>query len=1060
MFLRSRRNALPITWRSSLHLRLMALGLTPLLVAFPLIMGILVFIGGERIDAMLQDRTRANLASAQNYLAHVRIQALQHIEETAHSERITQQLATHGDKASREANPHLDQILTARADAARLDYLIIATPDGRVIASSTGLAPGSRLPSSFTLRQAATGVATVGYERLDSAALLARSPALPAQARLETQAGDAAQPPVTETRGLVISAATHFPLTNTHPDAVLIGGILLNNNLPTIDRIRDVVFPVKLQLGQSVGFTSIFLDDLRIATTATNPAGQRATGTHAPAGIGAQVLASGGSWTGRTEFLGEWQISGYEALLDGAGQPIGMVGVSFPEADFTRQKWLLTGSVGALLALSMLALSLSFLHGARHITRRLARISDTMTAIHHGDDRARVPQDDESDEIARLAHHFNELLDALATQNRARLAAQKEVAEEASRRRALFSMDRDGIVVLNPDCSVFEANPRFAEMLGYTPEEFTHMHIWDWERNFTPTQLQKMASSVSPEGEIFETTQRRRDGTTYPAEVLSSRVEWGGQTYIMCSVRDITERKQLSEELERHRHHLTELVDQRTRELAAARDEAESANRAKSTFLATMSHEIRTPMNAIIGLAHLLEREVTTPRQRERIDKITTAARHLLRIINDILDLSKIEADKTALELIDFPLAATCERAVSLVRDTAAQNGLALTTEIDPRLPPTLRGDPGRIEQILVNFLSNAVKFSNHGTITLRALRLDDPAAGNDEPVRLRLEVEDCGIGLSPAQQEKLFKPFEQADNSTTRKYGGTGLGLAISRGLVELMGGQIGADSLLGQGSRFWAVLPLAPGRAPDERCALLPPSPQAVPDTDALRASHAGRHVLLAEDNPLNQEIARELLENVGLKVSIAQNGQEAVEMAGQADYDLILMDLSMPVMGGLEAATAIRALPTYSTCPILALTANAFAEDRQHCLEAGMNDHLAKPVTPTTLYQALARWMPAQGAPTPHAETPADTPRPTPALRHFVAELGKLLDENDVRAGPLWREQGHQLEALAGPGAGQISQAIELFEFEEAAALLSGIVATHPELGEQDEAAPPGA
>ena len=613
MLLRSRRTALPITWRSSLHLRLMALGLTPLLVAFPLIMGILVFIGGERIDAMLADQTRANLASAQNYLAHVRIQALQHIEETVRSERITQQLATHGDKASREANPHLDQILAARADAARLDYLIIATPDGQVIASNTGLAPGSRLPSSFTLRQAATGVATVGYERLDSAALLARSPTLPAQARLETQAGDAAQPPATETRGLVISAATHFPLTNTHPDAVLIGGILLNNNLPTIDRIRDVVFPVKLQLGQSVGFTSIFLDDLRIATTATNPAGQRATGTHAPAGIGARVLASGGSWTGRTEFLGEWQISGYEALLDGAGQPIGMVGVSFPEADFTRQKWLLTGSVGALLALSMLALSLSFLHGARHITRRLARISDTMTAIHHGDDQARVPQDDESDEIARLAHHFNELLDALATQNRARLAAQKEVAEEASRRRALFSMDRDGIVVLNPDCSVFEANPRFAEMLGYTPEEITHMHIWDWERNFTPTQLQKMASSVGPGGEIFETTQRRRDGTTYPAEVLSSRVEWGGQTYIMCSVRDITERKQLSEELERHRHHLTELVDQRTRELAAARDEAESANRAKSTFLATMSHEIRTPMNAIIGLAHLLEREVTPP---------------------------------------------------------------------------------------------------------------------------------------------------------------------------------------------------------------------------------------------------------------------------------------------------------------------------------------------------------------------------------------------------------------------------------------------------------------
>ena len=275
MLLRSRRTALPITWRSSLHLRLMALGLTPLLVAFPLIMGILVFIGGERIDAMLADQTRANLASAQNYLAHVRIQALQHIEETVRSERITQQLATHGDKASREANPHLDQILAARADAARLDYLIIATPDGQVIASNTGLAPGSRLPSSFTLRQAATGVATVGYERLDSAALLARSPTLPAQARLETQAGDAAQPPATETRGLVISAATHFPLTNTHPDAVLIGGILLNKNTALIEHMREIIFPVGVLPGDAEGLSGIFVDEQSLVISRQRQPGLR-----------------------------------------------------------------------------------------------------------------------------------------------------------------------------------------------------------------------------------------------------------------------------------------------------------------------------------------------------------------------------------------------------------------------------------------------------------------------------------------------------------------------------------------------------------------------------------------------------------------------------------------------------------------------------------------------------------------------------------------------------------------------------------------------------------------
>ncbi len=1050
MFLQSRRTTLPNTWRSSLHLRLMALGLTPLLVAFPLIMGILVFIGGERLDSMLADRARANLASAQNYLAHVRAQTLQHIEETARSERIGQLLSAHGGKVAREPSSQLDQILTTRADAARLDYLIITTPDGRVIASSTGLEPGSQLPSSFTLRQASTGVATVGYERLDAAALLSRSPRLPAQARLEVAAGDGSPAPVAETRGLVISAATHFPLTNAHQDAVLIGGILLNNNLATIDRIRDVVFPVKLQFGESAGTTSIFLDDLRITTTAVHADGRRAIGTRAPAGIGARVLADGGPWTGRTELLGSGQIAGFEALLDGAGQPVGMVGASFPEADVTREKWLLAGSVGALLALSMLALSVSFLRGARHITRRLARISDTMTAIHLGSDHARVPQDDEHDEIARLGHHFNELLDALATQNRARLAAQQDVAEEASRRRALFAMNRDGIVVLNTDCSVFEANPRFAEMLGYTPEEMAQLHIWDWERNFTPTQLLEMARSVGPEGELFETTQLRRDGTRYPAEILSSRVEWGGQTYIMCSVRDITERKQLSEELERHRHHLTELVEQRTRELAAARDEAESANRAKSTFLATMSHEIRTPMNAIIGLAHLLEREITAPRQRERIGKITAAARHLLRIINDILDLSKIEADKAALELIDFPLAATCERAIGLVHDTALQNGLELATEIDPQLPPILRGDPGRIEQILVNFLSNAVKFSERGTIILRARRLDDDASG--EHVRLRLEVEDQGIGLSPAQLEKLFKPFEQADNSTTRKYGGTGLGLAISRGLVELMGGQIGADSVPGHGSRFWAVLPLVAGRAPDggEPDPHAPPLPQGS-DTGTQLAGHAGCHILLAEDNLLNQEIARELLEHAGLEVAIAQNGQEAVEMAAQADFDLILMDLSMPVMGGLDAAIAIRTLPGYATRPILALTANAFAEDRQRCLEAGMNDHLAKPVTPAALYQALARWLPERGATAPHAALPPDTQRPATDLRHIVAELTRLLTENDVRAASLWREQGSQLEEVAGPAVGQITQAIALFEFEEAAALLAGLVAAHPDLGE---------
>ncbi len=415
---------------------------------------------------------------------------------------------------------------------------------------------------------------------------------------------------------------------------------------------------------------------------------------------------------------------------------------------------------------------------------------------------------------------------------------------------------------------------------------------------------------------------------------------------------DITERKLADAELDRHRHHLEELVSARTAELAQARDDAQAANRAKSVFLANMSHELRTPMNGIMGLTELLLRRVTDPTQIDWLRKSQRAAGHLLAVINDILDVSKIEADRLTLEEENFSPAQAIEDAIQMQLGAAQAKGLRLRQEISSPLPGQARGDPTRFKQILLNYIGNAIKFSDQGEIIVRAAVIEENHLGT----LIRLEVSDQGIGIAPEQQRRLFHAFSQADDTTTRRYGGTGLGLVISKRIAALMGGDVGASSEPGKGSRFWATVRLNAAKNPQ-------PTLPDIPVEDArqvLMRQCPGARILVVEDEPINREVITSLLLDAGLEVDVVTNGREAVESACRGSYELILMDIQMPVMNGLEATRTLRGLPGMAGIPILALTANAFTEDRDACLAAGMNDHIGKPVEPETLYKTVRHWL----------------------------------------------------------------------------------------------------
>jgi PAS domain S-box-containing protein len=641
------------------------------------------------------------------------------------------------------------------------------------------------------------------------------------------------------------------------------------------------------------------------------------------------------------------------------------IGTVYLQSDLSERSERLQSYILIVFTVMLVALLTAWLMASRlqrSVSGPILDLLDVARTVSEKKDYSVRARKGGQDELGQLVLGFNNMLSQIQR-------GEESLRHSEEYYRSLTENASDVVSILDAGGIIKYESPSVERMMGWQPGELVGRNALDFIHKDDLDLARKRLTEIQsiPESRaMVEVRFRHKSGAWRNLEVIGQNLLGNVAVKgIVVNSRDVTDRKAMELELLRHRDNLQEMVDEQTQKLRIAKTAAEAANTAKSEFLANMSHEIRTPMNGVMGMNELLLNTKLDPRQRRYCEAIRVSSENLLEIINDILDFSKIEAGKLELEIIDFHLGEIVDQMIDLFSLRATEKNIQFACQMRENVPMSLRGDPGRLRQVLINLCGNAIKFTNRGKVSLRVETVED----NDQQVILRFSVFDTGIGIPPDRKDRLFKSFSQVDNSRTRRYGGTGLGLVISKRLVDLMKGEIGVESQEGRGSEFWFTVALekqVPGRAESRHPHANTGRPAPPPDQDVVtgltlhETSRSRVRVLVVEDHEINRELTVAMLHEAGFATETAINGQEAVDVFQKTPFDIILMDCQMPEMDGFQATAEIRRREKEgSNIPIIALTAEALKGDLERCLAAGMNDYISKPINMKLLVAKLDLW-----------------------------------------------------------------------------------------------------